>query len=183
MAGTTDLPLSARGRLEAELIADRLAGWHAENVVYASPLSRALDTAAAICRRRGGSVRVLDGLCEIDCGTADGLPLAEVWTRYPDAWQQNLRQDDPAFRWPGGESYAEFRERCVSAICAIAARHRRAPVIVVTHAGVISQVLGHIHGESAACWSRFRPENASVTEVNWEEDAGSVARFDDRLQT
>lgn len=180
MSGATDLPLTELGRHEAELVAGRLADEHAAEAIYTSPLTRARDTAEAIGRRRRAHLELREDLREIDCGIVDGLPIDEVAARYPDAWQRNLRQDDPSFRWPEGESYEELRARCLRAARAIAAAHGKARVIVVTHAGVISQLLGFVDGESPARWERFRPSNASITEIDWREDQCVVARFDDR---
>ncbi len=63
---------------------------------------------------------------------------------------------------------------------AIVARHPGRTVAVVTHSGIISQVLGAMHGLSPAAWEPFRPGNASITEVRWDDGGGTVLRFDDR---
>ncbi|HVJ93661.1 MAG TPA: histidine phosphatase family protein, partial [Labilithrix sp.] len=68
MSGSTDLPLSAAGRCEAELVGAYVAQEHSSRIVYSSPLIRALDTASAIAHRIGVVPRVADGLSEIDCG-------------------------------------------------------------------------------------------------------------------
>jgi broad specificity phosphatase PhoE len=106
-------------------------------------------------------------LCEIDCGAADGLSVRAVQERYPREWARNLEEVDPDFRWPGGESYRELRARSLCAVRDIAAAHRGQRVVVVTHAGVISQLLGWLAGHSAARWSPLRPRNGSVTELAW----------------
>jgi broad specificity phosphatase PhoE len=118
-------------------------------------------------------------LQEIDCGVLDGLPLEDVKQRFPLLWERNLRQQDEHFRWPGGESYHEFRCRCLRAVRLLARRHAGARVAVVTHAGVISQILGTIAGTSAAQWERFRPGNAAVTELEWRKGSATLVRFDD----
>jgi broad specificity phosphatase PhoE len=178
MSGWTDLPLSARGEREAQAIAAYLARIVRPCVVYTSPLERALRTAAAIAEPCDAPIARIAGLREINCGQADGLTLAEVEERYPREWAKNLAQTDPDFRWPGGESYRELRVRAWTALAAIAALHPGECVVAVTHAGVISQVLGRMHGESAACWAAMRPRNASLTELVWSGDTARIARFD-----
>ena len=54
----------------------------------------------------------------------------------------------------------------------------RLRVVLVTHAGVISQVLEALHRTSAACWELWRPRNGSVTEVRWQDGRGAVVSFD-----
>lgn len=179
MSGWTDTPLDAQGRREADALRRRLAAGPACDSVYASPLARAVET-ARIVAGAWGPARLLDGLREIHCGDVDGMPLGEVESRYPAHWRANLRQDDDGFRWPGGESYREFRARCLATVRAIASAHAGQRVMVVTHAGVINQVLGAIHGIPPARWEPYRPGNASLTSVTWHRDQGALLRFDDR---
>jgi broad specificity phosphatase PhoE len=180
LSGRTDVPLSSRGRHEVERLRSRAWGGIPFAAVYTSPLERARDTASALEVVGGRPTRVCPALQEIDCGTLDGLPLDYVRHRYPDLWAANLRQADDRFRWPGGESYREFRSRCLRAIRDIARAHRGEYVAIVTHAGVISQIVGALQGISAASWERNRPGNASVTEIAWARGTGALIRFDDR---
>ena len=125
-------------------------------------------------------VRVLRSLAEIDCGEVDGTPIDEVRQWRPDYWLRNEAQDDDSFCWPGGETYRQFRKRVVRAVRTIAGRHAGRHVLVVTHAGVINQILGSMCNQRAARWENFRPGNTGVTEVLWNGSGGEVIRFDDR---
>ncbi|AUX42540.1 uncharacterized protein SOCE26_039730 [Sorangium cellulosum] len=179
MSGWTDTPLDARGRQEAEALGRRLAAGPGFDAVYTSPLSRALET-ARIAAGAWGPPRPLDDLREIGCGDVDGAPIEEVKARHAALWEANLRQDDDDFRWPGGESYRELRARCLAAVRAIAAAHPGGRVLVVTHAGVIGQIVGALRGVPPARWEPFRPGNTSLTTISWEGDRGVLLRFDDR---
>jgi len=180
MSGWTDLPLSARGFEQVRLLARRLAGTAPFDRIYTSPLSRARDTARPLAAAALGAVEVCEALKEIDCGRVDGWPIARVQREYPDHWMANLRQLDDDFRWPGGESYRELRRRSVRAARFFAARHPGGRVAVVTHAGVICQLIGHLSGTPAARWEAMRPDNASITEVRWRGDGGELVVFNDR---
>jgi alpha-ribazole phosphatase/probable phosphoglycerate mutase len=114
------------------------------------------------------------------CGELDGLLASEAQQRYPAIWEANRRQDDENLRWPGGESYREFRQRCLTGLRRIVQTHPGERIVAVTHAGVISQILGAIHGFHSAQWEPFRPGNASLTEIEWGIDGGTLLRFDDR---
>ena len=121
------------------------------------------------------------GLREIGCGAADGRTVDEVRARFPLAWERNARQDDDDFRWPGGgESYREFRDRAVAAISAIVARHPGERVAVVTHTGVITQILGALAGAPPAQWQAYRAGNASFTRLEWRRGQAQLVCFDDR---
>jgi alpha-ribazole phosphatase/probable phosphoglycerate mutase len=179
MSGWTDIPLSDRGRRQVACLARRMPSEPA-SVLYASPLLRALETARPVAQVVGAEVRLEPGLREIHCGEVDGWTVEEVRRRYPDLWAANLRQDDEGFRWPGGETYRELRERSLGALRRIAAAHPGERVLVVTHAGVISQVLGCLRGINPARWECYRPGNCSLTELDWEGETGRLVSYDDR---
>jgi broad specificity phosphatase PhoE len=167
MAGWCDIPVSERG--EVQLAALRLVSFgELAPLVYSSSSPRALRTAAAAAR--GRRVVPLRSLREISCGEVDGWLIEEVARRHPDLWRRNLAQDDPGFGWPGGESYRHFRTRVLRALRGIAGRHRGERVLVVTHAGAIAQVIGHVRGTSPARWECDRPANCSVTTIECGDD-------------
>lgn len=180
MSGWTDIPLSPLGWAQVDALARRMASEPAADAVYSSPQQRTVHTARKVAGPRHGPLHLRDDLREIGCGEVDGWLVSRVQERYPELWAENLRQQNPDFRWPGGESYNELRQRSLAALCSLAAVHPGGRVVVVTHAGVISSVLGAIRGESPAMWETCRPGNCSLTILEWEGERGTVIRFDDR---
>ncbi|HEX2223413.1 MAG TPA: histidine phosphatase family protein [Thermoanaerobaculia bacterium] len=179
MSGWTDTSLSDQGRHQAAALARRMSS-EAFAVLYTSPLLRALETARPVAKAACAELRLEPDLREIHCGDVDGWRVEKVRQLYPELWAANLRQGDESFRWPGGESYRELRERSLGAIRRIAAAHPRERILVVTHAGVISQVVGCLSGISPARWECHRPGNCSLTEVDWQGESGRLVSFDDR---
>jgi broad specificity phosphatase PhoE len=178
LLGWTDSPLSRIGRAQAAAVAAMLAAESRCAAVYASPLRRAWDTARTVGAALDLRPRQRSALREIGCGVLDGLPLVEVRTRFPTLWRRNLAQTDDTFAWPSGESYREFRSRVLQAVQALASAHVGERIVLVTHAGVITQLLGALHGAPAARWESFRVANASVSELHWSGDTGELVRFD-----
>jgi broad specificity phosphatase PhoE len=127
-----------------------------------------------------GAVHQCSALQEINCGTLDGLPLDQVQRSHRDLWRANQLQLNEDFRWPGGESYREFRRRCLIAVRTLARKHPQGRIALVTHAGVISQVMGFLMGATPAQWERYRVGNTAATEIDWERGGGRVVRFDDQ---
>ena len=179
LQGRANLPLSRRGLHQVRLLERRLRNGVRFAAIYSSPLRRARETAAALTRAGLGPLRFCPKLQEIDCGVVDGMPLDEVQRRFPRVWAANLTQSDELFSWPGGETYRDFRVRCLEAISTLTSR-QNGPVALVTHAGVISQILGALAGTSPARWEAFRPGNAALTEIDWTRGSGTVLSFDDR---
>lgn len=178
LGGWAELPLTSRGREQAVELAARLTLQPPPVAIYSSPSRRARETADGIAQRLGLPILDHEGLREIGCGEVDGAPIALVRARHPLEWAVNAAQQDPDFRWPGGESYREFRERVVASVRGIAAAHVGRRVVLLTHAGVISQLLGFCRQESPACWERHRPRNASLTRVLWQGERGQMLCFD-----
>jgi 2,3-bisphosphoglycerate-dependent phosphoglycerate mutase len=131
--GHADQPLNAVGRAQARELAETLAD-RAIDVVYASDLVRAHETAVIVADRLGLPVEVDAGLREVDVGDWAGRLLTEIERDDPEAfrrWQHGQKA------WNDGESYEEMGERVVATLLRIAARHPAETVLVVTHGGSI----------------------------------------------
>lgn len=140
--GSTDIPLNDTGRAQARAAAVRLAGTPFDHV-YASPLSRARETAAIIAGEFGlPAPLVTVGMREHEFGEAEGL----LWEQYRERF--GARRDDV----PGAETVAQLTARALDSLERIdrAARRRSAPrtesVLVATHGGVIRALLEHASG-------------------------------------
>jgi alpha-ribazole phosphatase/probable phosphoglycerate mutase len=181
LSGWHDTPLNDRGWRETDELADRLRGEvQGSAVICSSPLQRCLRLAEAIGAAVGGTIEREPDLREIFCGELEGRPIGEAQRRYPELWAANLRQDSDEFRWPGGESYAEFRQRCLSCLDRIRRSHPTALLILVSHAGVISQFIGALRGTPSGHWAEHRPGNASITELADDGATLTLVRFDDQ---
>jgi probable phosphoglycerate mutase len=99
------------------------------------------------------------------------MPLQQVQREFPDFWTRNEAQVEDTFAWPGGETYAQFRARVLAGLAEAAATYPSGRVAVVTHAGVISQVLGVAKGRPACVWESDRPGPLTGTEVVWADGA------------
>ena len=96
---TIDVPLSERGRAEATLLRDRLAGVAFDGVI-SSPLLRAQQTAHIV--RPGNGIELDPRLAEADYGEWEGRLVADIATH--DAARRAAWEDDPAdVGPPGGE--------------------------------------------------------------------------------
>jgi broad specificity phosphatase PhoE len=171
LCGSLDVPLSADGRSELEALLERTPRCLPPDALVTSTLRRATDVAQGLARAWCRDVRPANWAREIDCGEVEGMPLDELRREFPDVWARNQAQADEAFAWPGGETYAQFRARIVDGLSATAAAHAGGRIALVTHAGVISQVLGIIRHRPASVWSADRPDTLTGTEVIWENGA------------
>src|SRR5260370_11720665 len=75
-SGAENVDLSDEGRRQVSLLAERLAG-HKISIAYSSSMSRAVETAAILCRPLGLRATPPDGLRAIDDGPWGWLTRAE----------------------------------------------------------------------------------------------------------
>lgn len=165
LCGSYDVPLSATGREQLEALGRRAAATPAPDVLLTSTLRRASEVADALGRLWGMRPQPTEWAREIHCGEVEGMRLDDVQRRFPELWARNQAQENDTFAWPGGESYATFRRRIVDGVRSSAAMHPDRRVAIVTHAGVISQVMGVIRRRPASAWAPDRPDPLTATEI------------------
>jgi broad specificity phosphatase PhoE len=180
LCGSLNLPLSPAGRAELESLLQRPAQAEVPDALFTSTLTRCAEVACELGRVWGLEPQAADWAREIHCGDVEGMPLDELQRRFPDLWSRNEAQVEDTFAWPGGETYAQFRARVLAGLSGAAAAYPSGRVVVVTHAGVISQVLGVVKGRPACVWARDRPRPLTATEVAWTNGAPrAVLSFSD----
>jgi broad specificity phosphatase PhoE len=163
--GRLDVRLSAQGLRQAQALAAAVAGVSLA-AVYASPLSRALDTARPIAVAQGLEPIVLDALAELDFGELEGLRYDEIEAARPELFRAWM--DEPArVRFPGGEGLADLRARVLPVLAEIRARHEREAVAVVAHGGVVRVVLAEALGLDDGAFFRLDLSEGGVSVVDW----------------
>jgi len=146
-AGATDVALSDEGREQASALAVRLSG---EKVaaVYASPLTRTMDTARILGAPHELAPVPIDGLREINHGRWEGRTRAEIAAELSDeyaAWEA----DPFTFAPVGGEAGIAVMARALPAVRDIVVRHPDSMVVVVSHKATIRLVLASYLGIDA----------------------------------
>ena len=146
-SGASGAELSDEGRRQALLLGERLEGQQIA-AVYASPLSRALDTAHIIAGRCGVEPVTRDGLREISHGHWEGMTRDDVEQHFADeyaAWEA----DPFTFAPEGGESGVAVLARALPVIREIVAAHFGEQVVVVSHKATIRLLLSSLLGFDA----------------------------------
>ena len=164
------LHLAPEGVEQARRVAERVAGLGRVKAVYASPMERAVETAAPIARACGLRVRKNPGLIECDFGRWTGRRLKTLSRR--KEWT-TVQRHPSGFRFPGGESFAEMQARALEAVSAITARHPGQTVVAVSHADVIKAVAAAAAGTPLDMFQRIVISPCSVTAIAY-HPAGPV---------
>jgi probable phosphoglycerate mutase len=160
--GSLDTPLSPRGRQQVSRVAEHIAAAHPDTIaVYTSDLQRARLTAEAIAAALGLACRVDAALREYHLGSWEGTSYHDLYHTH-DLWHHI--KTDPHFAPHGGESPHQVTERVTEALRCIAAAHPRQRVVVVTHGGALSMVMGALLDGSYANWHSVM-DNCAVSEL------------------
>jgi len=174
--GQSDVPLSALGRRQAELIAERLAGLKID-AVYASDLKRALETAQVIAEKNGLEVLPEPRLRELKFGVLEGLTFDEAQVQYPQmiaAWLDDFNRPPE-----GAETIDLFTTRILSLLDDLKEKHDEQVVLLVAHGGSLSEILRVILGLSREKRWYLEMGNASLSEVLIGEKFVSLKRLND----
>ena len=177
--GQIDIALNAAGCEQAQRLSRALAGEQLD-AVYASDLRRAADTAHAVAARVGLAVRTEVSLRERAFGDFEGLTWAEVEQQHPEA-SRRWRVRDASFGPPGGETLAVFYERAVSALAAIAERHRGQHIAIVTHGGVLDALYRAASRIALDAPRTWQLGNASINRVLHGEQGFTMVGWNDHL--
>jgi probable phosphoglycerate mutase len=137
--GSSDIELNELGRAQAHSLAQELE--HVDlDAVYASDLSRARATAAAVAASHGLEVRLDPRLRERSFGNWEGLTRDDV-AALPEGAEHDGETDD------------EVRERVLEAVQAIADAHPGEQVLVVSHGGALNTLGPPALGARVARWA------------------------------
>ncbi len=167
--GQLDFPLSYKGHAQARL-AGRALAVATPDAIYASPLSRAYETARLIAGEAGfaDEVVTLSGLLERRGGLLEGTTADEREARYPDLMRK-FRSLEESERWSlvDAETDAEVLGRFTEAIWGITGRHPHGGrIVIVSHGGAMRAFLREFFGPEVLPSSQ-RAENASITRFLW----------------
>ncbi len=171
--GHADVPLSPDGYRQAEALAARLV---AENIrfdhIYASDLSRAMETARIVAAALEMPLQSAPELREINMGAWSGLTRAEIVARYPGAF-------DTVLHPPDGEPREIFAARVGGALTKLAEHHPAETLALVTHGGTIRAMLKHILMLAGVEMEIPFIGNTALTIVRLDNSTWSVVRLND----
>ena len=158
--GQQQVPLDETGRAQALELAERAVPY-GFRALWASPLLRARETAAAVAARTGLAPIEDARLMETDAGEWTDRSFAEVRAEQPELFDA-FAAGDPGFAFPGGESFAEQEVRVAAAVDEVLAGEL--PALVVCHGMVIRAAM---HGWAGQPPDRFRRvANAAIVPLD-----------------
>lgn len=161
--GRADIELSETGIRQAELLAGYLSSENID-VVYSSPLQRAVQTAGALAGPHSLRVNTVPNLIDMDFGEWQGLSIAEVQEKYPDIYRDWLDTPEQV-RIPGGESLEDVKNRALPFLEDAVIRCGEGTLAIVSHRVVLKVLICAL----------LRIGNAGFPSIKL--DTGGISRF------
>lgn len=178
LVGRTDIPLDELGYRQAAAVAEHVGTLARPDVVVASPLLRARETAQAIADVLELPVDIEPDIAELNFGEYEGWSFEDIRTRQPE-FAARFADIEFDAHWPGGERLSEFHVRVHGAVTRLATRYASHSAVVVSHGGVLGSLAAQLMGTPPNDWSRYQIQNCSVTHLEISAERSIFHRFND----
>ena len=153
-----DVPLNETGIAQARELAAKAAALGEIDVIFASPMLRARQTAEIVARATGKLVLYDERLQEWDFGRLEGAERGE----FAEALRQ-FRGTEFALPLGGtGETLLQLAHRVYAAVEDIRAVCADQTVLAVTHGGVCRMIAAYFQPMTAEAFADFRMENCEL---------------------
>lgn len=161
-----DLPLTLRGREEAERVADYfITNKIPMTDVYASSYVRAVQTAEPTARRFNLTVKARDGLRERTWGSLKHLKWPEL-AKQLDGMNIEERYH---FKPEGAESWAEMDTRVRTVLDEIANEHEEgANVAIFSHGGALRGMMTSLAGVEKSKFTDFSMDTGAIAKFTFD---------------
>lgn len=160
--GHTDTKLTPHGYQQIDQLGAYFHNYMRPDVIYASPLQRAMLTAEAIAGKYAITIEQDPRLMEFDLGDWEGASFQSL-----NGSQKILEQlvKNPSFTAPNGESQQSVKERIVSAIEDIVTKHADQNIVIVAHGVTLAIALSHYIEGDTTQWSQYSKDNTAFSEI------------------
>lgn len=170
--------LNERGQKQAQALGEALRSIPLK-AVYASPLERAMETAAPIAESHKLTIIQEPDLMDTHVGKWQGRSWKVL--RLMKAWK--IVQEAPSrFRFPEGESFPETQLRIVNVLERIVRKHNKPKdvVAVVFHADPIKLAVAHFLGMPLDQFQRLGCDTGSLTALHVNEIGAHLMKLNQR---
>lgn len=175
--GRADVALNETGLRQAELEGKYLSGQKID-LVYSSPLQRAIKTSEAIARFQKIEVNAVENLIDFDYGEWQGLTIAEVKEKYPELYQDWLDTPEQV-RLPGGESLESVLNRAMPFLEDAVVRCGEGKIALVSHRVVLKVIICALLGLDNSHFWNIRLDNGAVTRFVYDGDNVTLVAHND----
>ncbi len=163
--GQSDVPLNEAGRQQATALANRLSREHID-VLFASDLQRAYETARMIAAQHACEIRLDTRLREINFGAWEGLTYDEI--KHNDPAVLAAREADIfTTAAPDGETLNQLTSRVESVLNDLHTQYADQTILIVAHGGPLQILLCLALNLSPSKYWQFHLASASLSKITY----------------
>jgi len=167
MQGHSNSDLSEEGRAQIESLGQWMKNVSFDHI-YSSDSLRARQTAEAITKYSGHTLKIDQRLREKNLGVFEGLTTEEAKERHPEIFRL-FKTAGSNYVIDEGESTQQLLDRTLEFIEEIRLMHLDKRVVLVTHGGVVRVLIKHTLGLSVGSPTRFLIKNTGLFRLVWNE--------------
>lgn len=165
--GQKDVPLTEKGRKQAEKIADRLYNEDIDKI-YSSDLKRAFDTAKIIGDNLKLDININNSFREIKFGIWEGISKEELITKYYT--EHVLWMKEPhKLELKGAETLLDLQKRTMDGIDEISKTSHDKSVLVVSHSAAIKTIILGLLDMDISYYSKISLGNVSLNLIEFRD--------------
>lgn len=146
LQGCCNSDLTELGIKQAEALRDRLEDIDIQ-VIYTSPLKRAVDTANILKGNRNIEVICKDGLKELNFGEYEGSIEEELLKEGRGKEISRIFSGDMEARAPKGESLRELYDRIEETLEDILSKEKRERILIVSHGMALKAIMYYFNNK------------------------------------
>lgn len=176
--GMKDSPLTKKGIEQANLLKNRMENINFD-IIYSSPLERAVKTSRIVAAQRNIPIIKDDRLMEIDIGEWGGLTKEQAREKNPE--QLDNFWTNPKMYVPiTGESFLQVKIRAISLIKEIISKYEGKSILIVTHTVVLRILMAYFENRPLdELWEGSYIHQASLSEVEIENGCYNILLYGD----
>ncbi len=167
--GRLDAPLIEEGRRQAEDARANFDGTPLD-VVIASSLRRAIETAQIVTGWDRGRILIDEAAIERSFGEMEGLTQDEIRVRFPFVVYLPIEHVRYSLNPPGGESFDALRARARAFLEKTLRAHRGRRILVSSHQNFMQQLHGELRGMDPYASLRDDILNLELNEFHLDAD-------------
>ena len=175
--GISDISLNNDGLKQAEDLRFYFSDRNID-IMFTSPLKRAIETANIISTDKGLSIKYSEELREMDQGDFEGIPFNTLRDYYSSELKQ-WRENPENFRIPNGETLGEVRKRMISFVGNMVKNYpENLSVLVVSHNLALSTLLCSIKDKNLKSFTDFTVKSGSISTIDYSDKVFSLKNID-----
>jgi len=168
--------LTEKGKVQVSDVAEKLKEVPID-AIYASPITRAMETSQIVAEKLGIDYRIDERLTETEMGSLTGMYTNDVSKKYGNLFLRFYQDNDVTLSDMGIERFSAIGARVSNMLDYVAEKHHNKNVLLVTHLDPIKAAVKRIMDLKPEALLKMAIKNASLTILKHSSNDYSLSGF------